>query len=341
MTTIKDVAAAAGVSTATVSAVVNDSAYVSPGLRVRVLDAIRDLGYAPSQLARNLRRGRSELIAIAVADLSNPFYARVVCAAEATVTAWGYSLVVFNSDEKPDAEKRILRRVHMLHCEGLVLVPVGDAAEVGQRHSEGGRIPTVLFGRTIGDVRLDAVTIDNFSASYQATSYLIDLGHARIGTIAGPMHLSTGRERFEGMKAALTAKNLPLDNRFVRPGEFREEVAYSAARTLLSQPERPTAIYVANELMALGVMRAIADLGLKCPEHISVASTDNIPGIRGLRPALTRTEHPIVDMVNELFRLLLDRIKKNYELEGRTVVFQPTLVVGESCAPLQRSSIAS
>ena len=92
---------------------------------------------------------------------------------------------------------------------------------------------------------------------------------------------------------------------------FREEVAYSAARTLLSQPERPTAIYVANGLTALGVMRAIADLGLKCPEDISVASTDNIPGIRGLRPALTRTEHPIVDMVNESFRLLLDRIKKN------------------------------
>jgi len=92
---------------------------------------------------------------------------------------------------------------------------------------------------------------------------------------------------------------------------FREEVAYSAARTLLSQPERPTAIYVANGLTALGVMRAIADLGLKCPEDISVASTDNIPGIRGLRPALTRTEHPIVDMANESFRLLLDRIKKN------------------------------
>jgi LacI family transcriptional regulator len=338
MATIKDVAKAAGVSTATVSAVANDSAYVSPQLRARVLEAIRELGYAPSQLARNLRRGRSELIAIAVADLANPFYARVVFAAEAAVAAWGYSLVVFNSDEKPEAEKRILNRIRMLHCEGLLLVPVGDSVPVNQRDTEGFRLPTVLFGRTIKDDRLDAVTIDNFSASYQATSYLTDLGHVQIGAITGPMHFSTGRERFEGMQAALAAKGLAIDRRFVRPGEFREEAAYSAARSLLTQEERPTAIYVANGLMALGVMRAINDVGLRCPEDISVASTDNIPGVRGLRPELTRTEHPIVDMVNESIRLLVDRIKQNYRQEGRTVVFQPALVVGNSCSPVSRKS---
>ena len=104
--TIKDVARTAGVSTATVSAVINESAYVSPTLTARVLEAVRDLDYAPSQLARRLRTGASGLIAVAVADLSNPFYARVVCAAEAAVAAWGFSLVVFNSDEKPEAEKR-------------------------------------------------------------------------------------------------------------------------------------------------------------------------------------------------------------------------------------------
>ena len=107
MATIKDVARTAGVSTATVSAVVNDSAYVSPELRARVLAAVKELRYVPSLAARNLRHGRSQLIAIAVSDLANPFFSRVVCAAEAAVADWGYSLVVFNSDEKPDAEKRI------------------------------------------------------------------------------------------------------------------------------------------------------------------------------------------------------------------------------------------
>ena len=139
---------AAGVSTATVSAVVNDSAYVSPALRARVLDAVRELGFAPSQVARNLRRGRSELIAIVVADLANPFYGRVVCAAEAAVAGWGYSLVVCNSDENPDAEKRILT-LGMLHCEGLILVPVSNALPGAARETEGRRTPTVLFGRSL------------------------------------------------------------------------------------------------------------------------------------------------------------------------------------------------
>lgn len=333
--TIKDVARTAGVSTATVSAVINESAYVSPGLRARVLEAVRDLGYAPSQAARRLRTGVSELIAIVVADLSNPFYARVVCAAEAAVAAWGFALVVFNSDEKPEAEKRIISRVRALSCEGLILVPVGGAIPALGRDSDSWRIPTVLLGRTLEGDGLDAVTIDNFAASYHATSYLIDLGHKRIGAITGPRHLSTGLARIEGMQSAMSAKGLTVEPRFVRSGDFREEVAYSAARGLLEQPERPTALYVANGLMALGVMRAIADIGLRCPEDVSVASTDNIPGIRGLRPNLTRTEHPIVEMVNEAVRLLVDRMKRGEAVEARHVVFPSALVVGDSCAPLR------
>jgi LacI family transcriptional regulator len=103
----------------------------------------------------------------------------------------------------------------------------------------------------------------------------------------------------------------------------------------LEQPERPTALYVANGLMALGVMRAIADISLRCPEDVSVASTDNIPGIRGLRPNLTRTEHPIVDMVNEAVRLLVDRMKRGDAVEARHVVVPSALVVGDSCAPFR------
>jgi LacI family transcriptional regulator len=333
--TIKDVARTAGVSTATVSAVINESAYVSPALRARVLEAVRDLSYAPSQLARRLRTGASELIAIVVADLSNPFYARVVCAAEAAVVAWGFSLVVFNSDEKPEAERRIISRVRALCCDGLILVPVGGAVSALGRDADSRRIPTVLFGRTLEDDGLDAVTIDNFTASYRATNYLIDLGHKRIGAITGPRRLSTGLDRIEGMQSAMSANGLTFEPRFVRSGEFREEVAYSAARAMLEQPERPTALYVANGLMALGVMRAIADIGLRCPEDVSVASTDNIPGIRGLRPNLTRTEHPIVDMVNEAVRLLVDRMKRGDAVEARHVVFPSALIVGDSCAPLR------
>ena len=164
MATIKDVARAAGVSTATVSAVVNDTAFVSADLRARVLAAVKDLHYAPSLAARNLRNGRSQLIGMVVSDLANPFFARVVLAAEAAVAAWGYSLVIFNSDEKPDAEKRILNRIRMLSCDGAVVVPVGDSTQHLQRDIEGKPMPIVLFGRMVQEEKSDSVTIDNVSA---------------------------------------------------------------------------------------------------------------------------------------------------------------------------------
>lgn len=335
MATIKDVAKAARVSTATVSAVVNDSAYVSPDLRARVLSAIRELRYAPSLVARNLRRGRSQLIALAVADLSNPFYARMLVSAEAAVAAWGYSLVVFNSDEKPDTERRVLSRIRTLGCDGAVLVPVGAANQYRPREFED--LPTVLLGRSIEGESVDTVTIDNGSAGRQATNYLLDLGHTRIGSITGPMQLSTGKGRLDGMLEAMAARGLAPRPGHVRSGEFREDTAYSVARDLLGQPDRPSALYVANGVMALGVMRAIADLGLRCPEDISIASTDTVAGVGGLRPRLTRTEHPVADMTNEALRMLVDRIEDKFSGLPRNVVFQPALVVGDSCAPLPRT----
>ncbi len=207
MTTIRDVAKAAGVSTATVSAVINDSAYVSPDLRARVLKAINELRYAPSQVARNLKRGRTQLIALAVADLANPFYARIVWAAEAAAAAWGYALVVFNSDENSDTEKRVIDRIRALGCDGAVLVPVAAAEDYRPGKLREGA-PVVLLGRSVDDPAIDTVTIDNRSAGSQATNYLLDLGHTRIGSITGPLQISTGRGRLDGMIEAMEARGL-------------------------------------------------------------------------------------------------------------------------------------
>ncbi|SHE82018.1 transcriptional regulator, LacI family [Kaistia soli DSM 19436] len=337
MTTIKDVAKAAAVSTATVSAVINDSAYVSPPLRARVQAAIHDLKYEPSQMARNLKKGRSELIALIVADLANPFFARMVWAAEAAVAAWGYSLVVFNSDEKPENERKALARIRALSCDGALVVPVGLPTHYAQRDAEGRGFPTVLFGRVVDDRHSDTVTIDNVAAASQVTNYLLDLGHTRIGSITGPLHLTTGRGRLDGMLQAMAQRGVAPEPGHVRSGEFREDVAYSVAREMLDRPDRPTALYVANGVMALGVMRALADLSIHCPNDISIASTDTISGIGGLRPRLTRTEHPIIEMTNEALRLLVDRIQRGKDKPPRNVVFQPALVLGESCAPLRQS----
>tara|TARA_R110002126_G_scaffold291778_1_gene457849 strand:+ start:56294 stop:57352 length:1059 start_codon:yes stop_codon:yes gene_type:complete len=329
---IKDVAKEAGVSTATVSAVINDSSFVSPVLRNRVQAAIDKLGYVPSQVARNLKRGSSQLISLVVADLANPFYARIVCAAEAAAAAWGYCLVVFNSDEKPEIEKRILSRIRTLSCDGMIMVPVGQPTQYAGAAMKG-LPPIVMFGRTTEQDAYDAVVLDNVEASRQVTSYLLDLGHRKIGTITGPMHLSTAQDRHAGMLDAMASRGLAPDAIHVRSGEFREDTAYSVARDMLSQPNPPSALYVANGLMALGVMRAVSDMGLKCPRDISIASTDTIPGFGGIRPKLTRAEHPATDMTNEALRLLVDRITRDPKAPAREVVFQAALVLGESCAP--------
>jgi len=334
LATIKDVAKAAGVSTATVSAVVNESTFVSPELRARVTAAIASLDYAPLSAARNLKKGRSQLIALIVSDLSNPFFARVVWAAEAAVAAWGYSLVIFNSDEKPENERRILARIRALSCDGILLVPVDTHPRLDQRDSDGSAIPMVHLGRIADDRRSDSVTIDNVSAARQVTNYLLDLGHRTIATITGPTHLTTGRGRLDGLLAAMAARGLQPQPHHVRSGEFREDVAYSVAREIIERPHRPTALYAANGVMALGTMRAIADLGLKCPDDISIASTDTIPGLGALRPRLTRTEHPVTDMTNESLRLLIDRIARGNGAAPRHVVFQPSLILGDSCRPL-------
>tara|TARA_R110000868_G_scaffold123483_6_gene327005 strand:+ start:2369 stop:3385 length:1017 start_codon:yes stop_codon:yes gene_type:complete len=332
MANIKDVAKEAGVSTATVSAVINDSSFVSPALRNRVQAAIDKLGYVPSQVARNLKRGSSQLISLVVADLANPFYARIVCAAEAAAAAWGYCLVVFNSDEKPEIEKRNLSRIRALSCDGMIMVPVGLSTQYTGAAMKG-LPPIVMFGRTTEQDAYDTVVLDNLAASRQVTSYLLDMGHKKIGTITGPMHLSTAQDRHAGMLDSMSARGLVPEASHVRSGAFREDTAYSVARDMLSQPNPPSALYVANGVMALGVMRAVSDLGLKCPQDISIASTDTVPGFAGIRPKLTRAEHPTNDMTNEAMRLLIDRITREPKTQPREVVFQAALVLGESCAP--------
>lgn len=333
MTNIKDVAKAAGVSTATVSAVINETAYVSPALKSRVMTAIEKLNYAPKSAARNLKRGRSQLIALVVSDLQNPFFARVVCAAEAAVSAWGYSLVVFNSDEKPDNEARILSRIRSLSCDGIVLVPIGTPERYEPLVRDPSAPPVVLLGREIDGDPFDTVTLDNELAGQRTTRYLLDIGHRRIGSITGPTFLSTGHGRLRGMMEAMKERGLTPSPEHIRSGGFREEIAYSAVIDMMKQPNPPTALYVANGLMALGVMRALNDCGLRCPEDLSVASTDTLPGVGGLKPRLTRTEHPLNEMIDQALRFLMDRISGDMMSAPRRVVFPPELILGDSCAP--------
>ena len=311
MATIKDVAKAAGVSTATVSAVINDTAYVSPELRDRVLAAIRELDYVPSRVARNLRSGRSQLIALAVADLANPFYARIVCAAETAVAAWGYSLVRVQQRREARHREADSRAHPHLGCDGLVMVPVGSPASYRPRELPTAARPIVLLGRSVDDSshRHGHHRQSSRLAARRRTISWISATR-RIGSITGPLHLSTSRGRLQGMQEAMAARGLAPMPEHIRSGEFREDSAYSVARDMLSQAGSANGALCGQrrdgDRRHAGHCRPRV---CAAPQDISIASTDTIAGMGGIRPRLTRTEHPVVDMTNEALRMLVDRIK--------------------------------
>ena len=335
MATIRDVARQAQVSTATVSATLNSSAYVSPGLKARVLAAVEALGYAPSGIAKSLKTGRTRLLAVIAADVSNPFFTQVTNALEAAAYDRGYSLILCNSDESFERERHHLNLVRAQRCDGLVLSPTGDPAAYKAAGLGLFAMPTVLIDRVLDFWQADSVTIDNESAAFQATSYLLDLGHTRIGTISGPSHVSTGAGRLKGFHNALAARGVASNQSYVRSGDFREDAAYAAMREMLSLKPPPTAVYVANNLMLIGVMRAIAEAGFNCPKDISVVSTDDFNWSTAFRPRLTTVRQPVREMGREAVRLLVDRITRNGAEPARRLVLQPTLIVRESCAPIR------
>lgn len=333
MATIRDVAQHAQVSTATVSATLNGSAYVSPDLKARVLAAVDALGYAPSGIAKSLKTGKTRLLALIVADASNPFFTQLTNAVEAAAFDRGYSLMLCNSDENFERERHHLNLIRAQRCDGLVLAPTGDPESYREAGLNSFPIPTVLIDRMLECWPADSVTIDNESAAMQATNYVLDLGHRRIGTICGPAHVLTGAGRLAGFLRALSARGIKPDPRHVRSGDFREDVAYSAAREMLALPNPPTALYVANNLMLVGVMRAVSEAGINCPADISVVSTDDFNWSTAFRPRLTTVHQPVREMGVEAVRLLVDRITRAPAEPVKRIVLQPTLIVRESCAP--------
>lgn len=333
MATIKDVAREAQVSTATVSATLNNSAYVSPDLRARVLAAVDRLDYAPSAVAQSLKKGRTGLLALVVADVTNPFFTSLINAVETAADARGYSLMLCNSDERFDLEQQYLRRIRARRCDGLILAPCGEQQAYQTYDATMLPAPTVLIDRVIETWPTDSVSLDNVSAALQATNYILDLGHRRIGAITGPRHVSTGADRHAGFMQAMAARGLTPDPQHIRSGDYREDRAFSVAREILRQRERPTAFFVANNLMLIGLMRAIAEAGLNCPADISVVSMDDFIWVNAFRPRLTTVSQPMAEMGAEAVRLLSDRLSGATEDPPHRVVMQPTLNVRESCGP--------
>nr|MBA3448811.1 substrate-binding domain-containing protein [Pseudaminobacter sp.] len=216
--------------------------------------------------------------------------------------------------------------------DGLIIAPAGDDANL-RRILEGTDVPVVLIDRIFDGVETDAVILDNQRAVQEATTYLVDLGHRRIGYISGSLGTSTGRDRLAGYHAALDAAGIENHDEFVRSGNFRQADGYKAAMQLLTLPDRPSAIFSANNLMVIGVMKAIRDIGLSCPEDISVACFDDFPWADVFRPQLTTVAQPVQAIGEQAAQLLLDRLGGKTDAPPRRLILHGRLVVRNSCRP--------
>lgn len=333
MATIKDVARLARVSTATVSATINKTAYVSAPLQARVEAAIKDLGYAPSTVARSLKMGRTKLIGIIVPELVNPFFAELVQAVERAAQALGYTLLLCNSTANVARELDVLRLMQMQRADGIILVPAGTADDYERAGLAQFPVPVVLVERRIERLAIPCVGVDNEAAGAHAARHLIGLGHRRIATIAGPQEISTGRDRLAGFCEVLREAGLPIDPAHAPIGAFRPEVAQAACRRLMQQSEPPTALFVADNQMLLGVVRALAELGIICPGQVSVLSVDDAPWMAAVSPAYSVIRQPVAVMGERALDLLLRRIDKSVPSESQTVLLAPELIIRESCTP--------
>jgi LacI family transcriptional regulator len=331
MTTIVDVARAAGVSTATVSRVLNNQPQVDPRTAAVVLQAVKDMGYRPSRVARSLRTRRNRVWALIISDVrTGPFFGAVVRGVEDVAYGAGYSLFLCNTDENPSKEASYIELAVAENVGGVILTPSGPRTDLSPLQNFS--IPVVLADRTLRTQQADRVLVDNVSGAYEAVSHLLRGGYRRVACITGPLTTTTGYERLAGYRKALEEAGVGPDDSLVRVADFREGGGQLAMEELLGQVERPDAVFVTNHLMTVGALQAIRQAKLAIPTDIAVVSFDDMPWASLLHPPLTAVAQPAYDLGVESARLLLSRLQ-GYEGAARMVMLSTTLHVRGSSLP--------
>jgi LacI family transcriptional regulator len=331
VTTIFDVAREAGVSTSTVSRVMNGNERVDPQLAAKVTRVARRLNYRPNHTARGLRLRQNRVWALVISDIrTGPFFADVVRGVEDVAYGAGYAMFLCNTDEDPSKEEGYLQLAIAENVAGVILTPSGASTHLAPLLEAG--VHVVLADRKLPAHQTDTVVADNLSGATRAVEHLLQGGYRRVACIAGPLSATTGSERLRGYRLALEQAGTVIDESLVRVANFREDGGYRAMQELLEQEPPPDAVFVSNNRMTAGALQAIDDAKLAIPEEIAVVGYDEISWTNVLRTALTTVSQPAYDLGHESARLLLSRLD-GYSGAPRTVVLPTSLNIRASSLP--------
>jgi LacI family transcriptional regulator len=335
MTSIKDVALRANVSTTTVSHVVNRTRFVSDKARREVELAIRDLKYVPSAVARSLKSNATKTIGMLIPNCSNPYFAEIVRSVEDHCFGAGYALILCNTDDDPHRQAAYLQVISEKRIDGAIIISTGEDKDL-LRLLKGLSIPTVLVDREIKEMNCDLVETAHFQGALMATEHLIGLGHRRIACLAGPKSLNSSAQRIKGWRTALAKGGLSADaSDLLRHSDFSSQGGFSTMQSILGSPLLPTAVFVCNDLMCIGALSAAHEAGVRVPQDISLIGFDDIELARFASPALSTISQPKHRIGVAAVDLLLERIQGG-RVEARQVILQPELIVRNSTARINK-----
>lgn len=329
MTTIDDVAEHAGVSTTTVSRVLNGTVSVNAEMTARVRASVEALHYRPNRAARALRARRAKTVGLLISDIQNPFFTALIRGVEDVVQHNGYSLVLCNSDEDPRKELQYLEVLCAEQVSGAIIVPTNEL-QPGLKLFREQRIPVVTIDRRIKDRETDAILVDNVRGAREAVTHLIQNGYRRVGIITGPMTTTTGSERLEGYRQALVNAGVEYDLTLVRCGSFREDSGRLLAEELLDLDQPVDALFVGNNAMSFGVFTAIDSRGLRVPEDIGMVGFDDMPWASLRAISLTTVAQPVYELGNTAASRLFQRLLHPHTFSRQEIVLSPWLCVRES-----------
>lgn len=335
MVSIKDVAKAAGVSTATVSRVLSNGNHVRPEVRQKVMEAVERLGYRPNLVARSLRSQQSNTIGLIVSDIRNPFFTSLSRAVEDTAYEQGYTVFLCNTDENPEKEKMYLNLMRDESVAGVIFSPTRQTASNFATFSRA--YPIVIVDRTVGNAEVDMVLLDNVDSGYRLTKHLLENGYRRIAALCGEMS-TTGKERYTGYEKAIREYDLtPLSElvKFVQP---RPEAGHDATLKLLDGANKPDAILTTNSLLAVGALQAIRERNLTIPDDVALVTFDETTWASLVQPAITLIEQPTYEIGQTATELLLQRIA-DPKRSTRQVILKGKLLERGSSAPRKRVGV--